>query len=295
MTNSSQSFRDFEYHGWQQSVDQYDNSFGSLTNQIIEPLLNAVNAQTGTKILDIATGPGYVAATAAKRQCQVIGLDFSDAMLKKAKQLNPDLEFVQGAAESLPFENEEFDAVVMNFGILHLAEPQKAINEAFRVLRHPGKFAFTVWDVLDKSIGIKLVHQAIQTYGNLEVALPEGPPFFYFSEEQNCISALQKAGFSHPSVSKFSLTWELTNADELFDAFYQGTARTGGFLRSQIEENLANIRNAVCQTSLPYFQSKKNYFTYVCFSGIRNKIMNALGEYIEDFEMIFLLGNIICD
>ncbi len=257
MTNVAKEFREFEYNGWQQSVDQYDNSFGSLTNQIIEPLLNAVNPQPGTKILDIATGPGYVAAGAAKRQCQVIGLDFSDAMLKKAKQLNPDLEFIQGEAESLPFKNGEFDAVVMNFGILHLAEPQKAINEAFRVLRHPGKFAFTVWDVMDQCIGMKLVYEAIQAYGNLEVALPEGPPFFYFSEEQNCISALQNAGFSHLLVSKFSLTWELKNADELLDAFYQGTARTGGLLRNQTEENLADIRATIRQTSQAYFDKNK--------------------------------------
>ncbi len=257
MTNLAKEFREFEYNAWQKSVDQYDNSFGSLTNQMIQPLLNAVNSETGTKILDIATGPGYVAAGAAKRQCQVIGLDFSDAMLKKAKQLNPDLEFIQGEAESLPFENEEFDAVVMNFGILHLAEPQKAINEAFRVLRHPGKFAFTVWDVMDKCIGMKLVYEAIKAYGNLEVELPEGPPFFYFSEEQNSISALQNAGFSHPLVSKFSLTWELTNADVLFDAFYKGTARTGALLRNQTEENLADIRAAFHQISQPYFDKNK--------------------------------------
>ena len=136
----------------------------------------------------------------------------------------------------------------MNFGVLHLAEPQKAINEAFRVLRHPGKFAFTVWDVMDKCIGIKLVYKAIHDYGNLEVDIPEEPPFFYFSEEKNGGSSLQNSGFSHILVSKFSLTWELTNADELFDAFYKGTAITGGLLRNQTDENLADIKDAIRQT-----------------------------------------------
>ena len=257
MSNSIKKFREFEYNAWQKSVAQYDNSFASLTNQMIKPLLNAVNAKTGVKILDIATGPGYVAADAAKRECQVIGLDFSDAMLKKAKQLNPDLEFIRGEAEFLPFENEEFDTVVMNFGILHLAEPQKAINEAFRVLRHSGKFAFTAWDVMDKCIGMKLVYEAVKTYGNLEVSLPEGPPFFYFSEEQNCIHGLKNAGFSTPSVSKFPLSWELANADELFDAFYKGTPRTGALLRSQTQKNIADIRAAFSQISQPYFDKNR--------------------------------------
>lgn len=252
MSNSIKEFRKFEYNAWQKSVDQYDSSFASLTNQMIQPLLNAVNAKKGNKILDIATGPGYVAADAAKRECNVIGLDFSDGMLNKAKQLNPDLEFIQGGAEFLPFENEEFDAVVMNFGILHLAEPQKAINEAFRVLRYAGKFAFTAWDVMDKCIGMKLVYEVVKAHGNLEVSLPEGPPFFYFSEEQNCIYGLKNAGFSSPLVSKFSLAWELANADEWFDAFYKGTPRTGALLRSQAQENIADIKAAFHQISQPY-------------------------------------------
>ncbi|MDE5120489.1 MAG: SAM-dependent methyltransferase, partial [Trichodesmium sp. St19_bin1] len=65
MSNSIKEFRKFEYNAWQKSGAQYDNSFASLTNQMIKPLLNAVNAKTGVKILDIATGPGYVAADAA--------------------------------------------------------------------------------------------------------------------------------------------------------------------------------------------------------------------------------------
>ncbi len=55
-------FREFEYQGWQKSAQQYHAFFGSLTNQTIETLLDAVNARSGTKLLDIATGPGYVAA-----------------------------------------------------------------------------------------------------------------------------------------------------------------------------------------------------------------------------------------
>ncbi|HEY9651102.1 MAG TPA: methyltransferase domain-containing protein [Coleofasciculaceae cyanobacterium] len=253
----AEAFREFEYQGWQQSVEQYHSSFGSLTNQMIDPLLKAVKTQTGTKLLDIATGPGYVATAAHKRQCQVIGLDFSESMLAKARQLNPQLEWVQGSAESLPFPDGQFDAVVMNFGILHLAEPQQAIQEAFRVLRRPGKFAFTVWDVPEKSIGLKLIYEAIQAYGDLEVSIPEGPPFFYFSQPENSINALQKAGFTKSSIEQIDLNWQLSNADELFDAFYKGTARTGGLLRRQSAENFENIRVAVHQKTSSYLKENQ--------------------------------------
>ena len=49
MSNSIKKFREFEYNAWQKSVDQYDSSFASLTNQMIQPLLNAVNAKKGNK------------------------------------------------------------------------------------------------------------------------------------------------------------------------------------------------------------------------------------------------------
>lgn len=256
MTKSSE-FREFEYQGWQQAAEQYHSSFSALTNQIIEPLLDAVDAQAGTNLLDIATGPGYLAAQAAQRQCQVIGLDFSEAMLAQAEQLHPELTWVQGDAEALPFADGEFDRVVMNFGILHLAEPEKAINEAFRVLRSPGKFAFTVWDVLEKSPGFQVVYQAIQTYGDLDISLPEGPPFFYFSQPDNSIQALQQAGFVNPVVNQVSLVWELASPDEVFTAFYQGSARTGGLLRRQPPENLLKIRAAIQEAVLPYLKENK--------------------------------------
>jgi ubiquinone/menaquinone biosynthesis C-methylase UbiE len=252
MTNLPQLFHNFEYQGWQKSVAQYHTCFGILTNQSIEQLLNSVNTIAGIKLLDIATGPGYVAAIAHQRQCHVIDLDFSEAMLEKAREIHPDVEFQQGDASNLPFEDHIFDAVVMNFGILHLAEPDRAIEEAFRVLHSQGKFAFSVWEGFDKSIGLRIVHEAIQTYGNLDIALPEGPPFFRFSNREHSMKSLQDAGFINPVIETVAMTWQLENAAQLFDAFYQGTARTGGILRSQPPENLNKIREAVYQASSSY-------------------------------------------
>lgn len=253
--NLPNPFTEFEYQGWQQSASQYHALFGSLTKQTINALLDAVQAKPGDKILDVATGPGYVAARAQERQCQVIGLDFSEAMLAKAREVNPSIEFVRGSAEELPFNDGEFDAVVMNFGILHLAEPQRAIKEAFRVTRQGGSYGFTVWKNLEQSIGIRLIHEAIQTHGDFSVSLPEGPPFFYYSNPNNCIEALSKAGFVNATTEELYLSWQLANADELFAAFAEGTGRTGGFLRSQTEECLEKIREAVRQSAAKYIQN----------------------------------------
>ncbi len=257
MTSTLNPFTEFEYQGWQQSAFQYHASFGSLTSQTINALLDAVLAKPGSKILDIAIGPGYVAARARERQCQAIGLDFSEAMLAKAREVHPAIEFVPGSAETLPFNDGEFDAVVMNFGILHLAEPEKAINEAFRVTRQGGSYGFSVWKNLERSIGIRLVHEAIQTHGDFSVSLPEGPPFFYYSDANNCTEALTKAGFIDVKTEELELSWQLGDADELFAAFAEGTGRTGGFLRRQNSECLEKIREAVRQSAANYLQNNR--------------------------------------
>ncbi|MFB2921119.1 class I SAM-dependent methyltransferase [Aerosakkonema funiforme] len=251
------AFKEFEYEGWQKSVEKYHSSFGNLTKQTIGTLLDAVDAGAGKKLLDIASGPGYVAAAAFQRGCSVTGVDFAEAMVAKAKELHPQIEFQQGDAESLAFPDSQFAAAVMNFGILHLAQPEKALSEAFRVISSGGKYAFAVWEKAEHCAAFQIMLSAIETYGDTQVALPEGPPFFRFSDRDRCIDALQTVGFKNVSVQTVPMLWELADGNELFDAFYQGSARTGGLLRVQDTKSLENIRAAVNQTTLNYITNHK--------------------------------------
>jgi ubiquinone/menaquinone biosynthesis C-methylase UbiE len=66
-------------------------------------------------------------------------------MVAAARRRYPRIEFREGDVENLAFDPASFDAVVRAFGILHIADPDKAIAEAYRVLRPDGRFAFTVW------------------------------------------------------------------------------------------------------------------------------------------------------
>jgi SAM-dependent methyltransferase len=251
------AFRHFEFNGWQQSADQYDYSFGSLTRQSIEPLLDSVNARSQMRILDIATGPGYVAHRAQQRGCQVVGIDFSDAMVVKARSKSAGIEFVKGDAECLPFNDCKFEAAVMNFGLLHFARPQKAICQAFRVIQNKGRFGFTVWSKPEESVAFKILLQAINDYGNTNIGLPNGPPFFYYSDAIACALALEGAGFSNIETKIIPMEWELRSQDEFFEAFYKGSARNGGLLRAQTPQALKNIKNSLTQSLSAYVKENK--------------------------------------
>src|SRR6266542_3168776 len=159
-----EKFRNFEHAGWESIPDEYHQAFGNLTSQAIGPLL----------------------AAAAKRGATVLGVDFSAAMVAYAQQLHPSVEFRQGDAERLPLGSGLFDAAAMNFGILHLGQPEAALVEAHRVLRTGGRFAFSVWARPEETIGFGIVLRAVERHGEPRVELPEGPPFFRYSDPEEC-------------------------------------------------------------------------------------------------------------
>ena len=245
MTTEPEAFRKFEHAGWEAIPEHYHQAFGTLTIQTIGPLLDAVRVKSGTKFLDIATGPGYVAAAAAKRGATVLGVDFSAAMLQQARQLHGGIEFRKGDAEQLLLGNGLFDAAVMNFGILHLGQPDVALLESWRVLRAGGHFAFTVWAEPTETVGFGIVLRAVEAYGEPRVKLPEGPPFFRFSDPAECVRELVRVGFENPTIVKVPQVWRLPWGNALFEVMKNATVRTAGLLRSQKPVVLDKIREAM--------------------------------------------------
>jgi SAM-dependent methyltransferase len=246
------SFHDFEQAGWQRAAEFYANTFGTLTVEAIEPLLDSAHVGPGMRVLDVATGPGYVAAAAAARGASVIGIDFSSSMIEDARRRYPDVTFREGDAEELSFDAGVFDAVVMNFGLLHLARPDAAIAEAYRVLASGGSYAFTVWAKPDEALGFGLVLRAMEKHGTLDVGLPEGPPFFRFSDLDECRRTLTGQGFVQADVRSIPLVWRLPSRGALFEAALHGGVRTSAALQAQTPAALARIQDAVSTALEPY-------------------------------------------
>lgn len=236
------AFRAFEHAGWEQIPKRYHESFGDLTVQAIDPLLDAVGVREGMRVLDMASGPGYVAAAAVHRGANVVGIDFSAAMVAEARRRYPAVEFMEGDVEEVPFPDSSFDAVAMNFGLLHLGRPDKAIAEAHRVLYSGGKFAFTVWAKPEEALGFGIVLRAIQSYGTSDVPLPSGPPFFRFSDPAECERTLLEAGFVEPGVRLVPQVWRLRSPDALFEIMSGSTVRTAGLIHAQTPEAAGAIR-----------------------------------------------------
>lgn len=250
--DDSRAFHDFEHAGWERAAAFYGDAFGGLTAQTAGAMLDAAGARQGTRLLDVACGPGFITGAAAQRGAAVVGLDFSAAMITEARRRLPAITFQEGDAEALPFDAASFDAVVMNFGVLHLARPDTALAEAYRVLRPGGRYAFTVWAAPERAVGFGIALRAVEAFGKTDVPLPEGPPFFRFSDAAETRRTLESVGFSGVELREVPLIWRPASADAVFDALLRGGVRTAAVLRAQTADALAAIRDAIRRGVAPY-------------------------------------------
>ena len=248
------AFTKFEHEGWERVADKYDSTWSTSTRQFIPPLLDAAQVFDKMSILDVGCGPGYVSGACAERGAVPIGLDFSAEMISIAQKMFPRIEFRQGDAQNLPFGDESFDRVVANFALLHLAEPERAMAEAARVLKPGGRFAFTTWAKIEKNPFVKLVDDAIQAYANLDVDLPSGPPFYLFENEGEFRKALERAGFDGGSMTfqVHTIEWNVPSAQFIFDAELKAGVRTAGLLKRQTPQALQRIQAAIERAVQPY-------------------------------------------
>ncbi|MBQ9915997.1 MAG: demethylmenaquinone methyltransferase [Microbacterium sp.] len=104
--------------------------------------LKAVAPQRGERILDLAAGTGTSSMAFVPSGAHVVAADFSRGMIAEGRRRHgnvPNLEFVQADATDLPFQDGEFDAVTMSFGLRNVNDPRRALRELRRVTKPAGR------------------------------------------------------------------------------------------------------------------------------------------------------------
>jgi SAM-dependent methyltransferase len=118
---------------------------GTLVGEL---LCDSIPVHAGQSLLDVATGSGNTAIAAARRGCRVTGVDFVPALLERARERAAaerlKIDFKEGDAEALPFDDASVDNVVSTFGAM-FADPKRAAAELLRVCRPGGVIAMANW------------------------------------------------------------------------------------------------------------------------------------------------------
>jgi demethylmenaquinone methyltransferase / 2-methoxy-6-polyprenyl-1,4-benzoquinol methylase len=171
-------------------------------------LIDAVDPRPGQRILDVATGTGMVAFGLAERGAEVVALDQSEHMLARARKRaagHAGITFVQGEAERLPFDDNEFDALTFTYLLRYVDDPRATMRELARVVKPGARIGMVEFGVpqspalralwrVHTRVGLPLIGRAVSPAW-YEVGRFLGPNIEQFHAREPDLKALwQRAG-----------------------------------------------------------------------------------------------------
>jgi SAM-dependent methyltransferase len=194
--------------------------FDAIAQRILEvgkTIVARVDPQEGERLLDVACGTGNAAIPAAAKGAQVTGLDITPKLLEDAKRnaenAGVEIEWVEGDAQDLPFDDNSFDAVVSTFGCMFAPDHAKTASEIVRVLKPGGRFGVVAWRP-EGSIG-----KFFMTIGKYAPAPPEGfqpPPLWGVRDHVTEIFASTGVELS---FSDGAAHWRFDSIDETVEEY----------------------------------------------------------------------------
>lgn len=249
------AFQQFEHAAWERKAQGYHTFYAAISCYVVNRLLDAAQIGPSTRVLDVGSGPGYVAARAAERGAYPVGLDSSQSMVALARRLYPGLRFEVGDAQDLPFPPASFDSVVGNFVLHHLPQQARALAGFARVLAPGGLVALTVWDEPARCRLLGVFFDSVQQAGATPPSsLPTGPPMA--ASDVAYTDLLRGEGFDAPRVEAIAYTHRFSSPDALWDGMLGASVRTAALILEQPPEVRKRIRAAFDRLAAAYMMAE---------------------------------------
>ncbi len=249
----AERLRSFECRRHDNLARTYRDFFTPITDLAIRPLLDAIRLQGGFDLLDVATGPGSLAAEAHGLGARAVGVDLSPVMIELAATTYRGIDFRVAEVEHLPFADRSFDAVVCNFGLGHFPYPEASVTECIRTLRRSGRIALSWWDDPSRQRIQGLFREAIAEIGATPPPdVPAGHSIFRFSDSNEFRSLLNGVGLTDIMLQDHKTTYLIPDVDTLWQGGLGSFALTASVITHQDKATQAAIRAALERRASSY-------------------------------------------
>jgi ubiquinone/menaquinone biosynthesis C-methylase UbiE len=227
---------------------EYDNAFAHVTAYFMPFLIRAAHVAAGMHVLDIATGTGLSAQatlTAVGPTGHVTAADISPAMAEKARRRlgqAPNASVSVEDGQALSFQDESFDAVLCNLGLMFFPDPVRGLSEFRRVLRPGARAAISVNTVVERSYNHQINVIIARYLPSLEEAVTRT---FALGDASRLQFLFNEAGFADFQIDTVRHSFVLPSFEAYYGPFERGGASTGQALASLPEEIRRAIREEV--------------------------------------------------
>ena len=223
---------------FQVSGDSYDRFMGRWSVELAPAFADYGGVAAGQRVLDVGCGSGVLTEELARRLGaeNVAGVDPSP-MLETAAARVPGAELRQGAAESLPWPDDAFDAALAQLVVHFMAEPAAGVAEMARVTRPGGAVVACTWDFGD---GMEMLRTYWESARAVDGAADSERSF---GTREELDELWRSAGLEGTQVEALEVASSYADFDELWDAFLLGVGPSGQFLLSRDPETQEAIRD----------------------------------------------------
>ena len=249
--------------GWQKWWKTIENGAQNLSDHLVE----LAKIKQDSKVLDIATGIGEPAITAAKKVGNgghVSAIDISPQMLSVARQraaslgLQEVIEFKEGDAETIDLPTSTFNAVLCRFGLMFLPDLKEGLSNIHRSLVHGGSLAAAVWASPDKVPFFALALNTVMKETNSPQPPPGIPGPFSLSDENILMDSFVDTRFTDINIDRINVVFNFDSAEE-YTNFVIGTAAPiRAMLANESPERREEVLKAVTQSVRKYAADNSN-------------------------------------
>lgn len=224
MTIDSKQYKEELRHGYNNAAPGWQKWWKTIetaTQVVSKRLVELAEIKPGSKVLDIATGMGEPALTAAKKvgnTGHILAIDISPRMIYFAKQraislgLQDVVEFKEGDAETIDFPSSTFDASLCRWGLMFLPNPEAGLSNIYRSLVKGGHFAAAVWASPEKVPFISVPMNIVLQETNSPPPRTLGP--FSMSDQNNLKKFYKESGFIDIVIERIKVVSDFDSSDD---------------------------------------------------------------------------------